>query len=44
MAFALIILVGSIHLGWHYAVDAYAGFLVAAGCWFGARWLVRKTS
>jgi hypothetical protein len=43
MAFALVILVGSIHLGWHYAVDAYAGFLVAAGCWFGARWLVRKT-
>ena len=34
--FALLILIGSVHLGWHYAIDSYAGALVAALCWFGA--------
>jgi PAP2 superfamily len=45
MAFAVytaIILVGSVHLGWHYAVDGYAGLALAALCWwicgFVARW------
>jgi len=45
IAFAVycgIILVGSVHLGWHYAVDGYAGIALAALCWwlagFAARW------
>ncbi len=40
--FAFAIFLGSIHLGWHYAVDAYAGFAVAGTCWWVsgrfARW------
>jgi hypothetical protein len=32
------ILLGSVHLGWHYAIDAYAGILIAAAAWAGAGW------
>jgi len=32
-AFALLILLGSVHLGWHYAVDGYAGVVLAWACW-----------
>lgn len=31
----------SISLGWHYAVDGYAGALMAIGLWFLARWMER---
>jgi hypothetical protein len=31
--FAAMILAGSVHLGWHYAVDGYAGIAVAVVCW-----------
>jgi hypothetical protein len=38
----LAMLVGSIHLGWHYAIDSYAGILAAGAIWYGcgrfARW------
>ncbi len=41
-AFAFVIFIGSIHLGWHYAVDGYLGFAVALPCWWiagrFARW------
>lgn len=30
----LLILLGSVHLGWHYAVDSYAGILGACGVWW----------
>jgi hypothetical protein len=30
----LMTLVGSIVLAWHYAVDGYAGILLALGCWW----------
>lgn len=36
--FALLILAGSIILGWHYAADGYAGALIAVFCW----WLAGK--
>ena len=49
VAFAIytaIILVGSVHLGWHYAVDGYGGLALAACCWwlagFAARWHHRR--
>lgn len=34
VGFAVVIQLGSIMLGWHYAIDGYAGFLVAVACWF----------
>lgn len=35
-AYAGAIAISSIHLGWHYALDAYGGALGAAACWFFA--------
>lgn len=35
VAFAILIQIGSVVLGWHYAIDGYIGFLVAIACWFG---------
>jgi len=32
--FAVAILLGSVLLGWHYAVDGYAGALIALFCWW----------
>ncbi len=44
--FAASILVGSIHLGWHYAVDSYAGILVAVVAWRLSRpvatWILQR--
>lgn len=34
--FALLILIGSVMLGWHYAVDGYVGAALAVLCWWGA--------
>lgn len=31
--FVGIILVGSVYLGWHYAIDGYAGIVIAILCW-----------
>ncbi len=39
--YAVVILVGSVHLGWHYAVDGYAGILIAAFSWWAAGHLAR---
>ncbi len=32
--FAVIILIGSVHLGWHYAIDGYAGIALAVSLWW----------
>jgi len=41
LAYAVLIFLTSIHLGWHYAVDGYAGMLVACLCWKAAAPLAR---
>lgn len=33
IAFQVVIFLGSVHLGWHYAIDAYVGYLLAAVLW-----------
>lgn len=35
-SFAVALMIGSVLLGWHYAVDGYAGALVAVLCWLVA--------
>jgi len=37
LAVTLLFLVGSVATGWHYAVDGYAGLLLALVCWWGVR-------
>ncbi len=32
--YAFVIFIGSIHLGWHYAVDAYLAYAVTLICWW----------
>lgn len=39
--FAALILIGSVQLGWHYAIDGYVSILLSLGCWCVARRLVR---
>ena len=41
---AMLIFVGSIHLGWHYAVDGIAGALLAYAAWIGADRLLARTA
>jgi membrane-associated phospholipid phosphatase len=40
-AFALLIMIGSVLLAWHYAVDGYVGAAIAYLSWRTAGWLVR---
>jgi hypothetical protein len=42
--FAALIFLGSILLAWHYAVDGYAGALVALACWKLSGWWVKRTT
>lgn len=34
--FATIIMIGSVQLAWHYAVDGYLGAIIAVAIWYGA--------
>jgi hypothetical protein len=36
--FAALIMLGSVALGWHYAIDGYIGALMAYAIWVGVRW------
>lgn len=40
--FSLSILLGSVLLGWHYAIDGYLGIAVAWGCWKLGGWIVAR--
>ncbi len=40
--YAVFIFVGSIHLGWHYAVDGYVSIVGAALIWAAVGWLLRR--
>lgn len=42
--FALSIFIGSIMLGWHYAVDGYAGALIAIVCWKLSGWWLKRVA
>lgn len=42
MIFTLSIMIGSVLLAWHYAVDGYAGALIAAASWKASGWLIRS--
>ena len=39
--FGLVILIGSVHLGWHYAIDSYVGILATGGIWWMSGRFVR---
>jgi hypothetical protein len=41
-AFCILILIGSVHLGWHYAIDGYAGIVGGAAIWLMAGRIVRR--
>ena len=41
--FSLSIFLGSILLGWHYAVDGYLGALIAIACWKLSGWWVKRS-
>ena len=44
--YAVVVLLGSVHLGWHYAVDGYAGIAIAGFSWWlaglMARWFTTR--
>ena len=40
-AYALLILLTSVHLGWHYAVDGYAAILISCACWWLSKPIAR---
>jgi hypothetical protein len=40
--FAAVILIGSVHLGWHYALDGYAAALATWVIWLAVGWLLNR--
>ena len=42
LAYLIIIQIGSVHLGWHYAVDGYVSMLGTWGLWRFSGWLVDR--
>jgi hypothetical protein len=41
-AFTGLILLGSVHLGWHYAVDGYVSIAALLPLWIGSGWVVQR--
>ena len=39
--FAIFIFIGSVHLAWHYAIDAYLGYIIAGVIWLISGWVAR---
>lgn len=42
VAFAVAILLGSVHLGWHYAVDGYFSAVVVLALWYGVGFALKR--
>jgi hypothetical protein len=42
--FALAILIGSVHLGWHYAIDGYFAAIAALAIWWSVGWGLRRAA
>jgi hypothetical protein len=40
---AAVILVGSVHLGWHYAIDGYAAIVGTLVIWCGVGKMIRRS-
>jgi len=40
--FLALIMIGSVHLGWHYALDGYVSFACSLLIWWASGWLVRR--
>jgi hypothetical protein len=40
--FALLIVIGSVHLGWHYAIDDYAAIIGTWLIWWAVGWLLNR--
>lgn len=41
--FVTLIFIGSIHLGWHYAVDGLVAFAMMSAIWWAAGWFLETT-
>jgi len=42
LPFGILILIGSIHLGWHYAIDSYVGIGATAAIWWVSGRILRR--
>jgi hypothetical protein len=42
LVFVVLMLLGSVHLGWHYAIDGYAGIAGTTILWWGCGCVVRR--
>lgn len=40
--YMVIIMIGSVHLGWHYALDGYVGAIMTTGIWYAVKWVTLK--
>lgn len=44
LIFLVLIQIGSVHLGWHYALDGYVSIILTWGIWRFSGWLVTRVS